>query len=700
MFGWLRNLVNRFSRENVERKLSKEEEIIDSYRKMYVPDKVDLSKPLNTREYRIFKEEERWAQHADTWYEKACNRAERIMRVDPYPGTKKKLQNAIDFCHLKITPEGVASLTILSVLSVCLITFLGILSKYWLGFIGIPISMAIFIFIASVPLSLYLYYYPSHLKKKYELQAGSEIVMFILYIIIYMRNRASLEDAVAFAARNLSGPLAYDIRKIMWDVELGKYYNIDVALTEYMDKWLENREFIEALQIVRGSLEQIEERRLVMLDEAMNVILDGTREKTRIYSRKLRMPVLLLLALGVLLPIMGLVLFPILAIFLADTFKPLMLFFGYDVVLPLVLWFMIVNILDTRPATFSKIDISENPDVPPNGKFSMKIGSSTYNISALPVAILPSILLIGLGLIMFTAGGEGIAASLLVVIGLFLAPLIYFSLLAYQRIKLRDQIMDMEKEYTEALFQLGNKVAAGHPIEIALDHSIVGMGDLKIKRLYEIALGNIRRLGMTFEQAFFDKDYGAVNFYPSKLIKNVMRTIVDSSRKGVKVVALSMLNISRYLRGIQRTQDEIEEEMSDALDSLRFQAYILSPLVSGIIVTMAVVIMRIMTQLATIMSGMGGIGLGSLGFLGVIWGQMPITPGMFQLIVGIYLVETCILLGMFINGVQNGEDDVGKWNTSAKILTISFVVYIISFISTLMIFGPMIQISLGGLAAG
>lgn len=205
---------------------------------------------------------------------------------------------------------------------------------------------------------------------------------------------------------------------------------------------------------------------------------------------------------------------------------------------------------------------------------------------------------------------------------------------------------------------------------------------------------------MTFEQAFFDKDYGAVNFYPSKLIKNVMRTIVDSSRKGVKVVALSMLNISRYLRGIQRTQDEIEEEMSDALDSLRFQAYILSPLVSGIIVTMAVVIMRIMTQLGTIMSGMGGIGLGSLGFLGVIWGQMPITPGMFQLIVGIYLVETCILLGMFINGVQNGEDDVGKWNTSAKILTISFVVYIISFISTLMIFGPMIQISLGGLAAG
>jgi hypothetical protein len=170
-----------------------------------------------------------------------------------------------------------------------------------------------------------------------------------------------------------------------------------------------------------------------------------------------------------------------------------------------------------------------------------------------------------------------------------------------------------------------------------------------------------------------------------------MKSVVDSTKKGVQTASLSMLTISRYLRNVKETQEEVEEEMNDVLSSLKFQGFFLSPLVSGIIVTMGVIIIRILQQIGEQMGninpGDAGAALGS-GLLGA-WGQIPITPSAFQLIVGIYLIETFIILSHFINGIENGEDDtIGRRDLTASIILIGTIVYLISFAVTLMIFGP------------
>ena len=85
------------------------------------------------------------------------------------------------------------------------------------------------------------------------------------------------------------------------------------------------------------------------------------------------MPITIIHAMGIILPVMGLVLFPIIAIFLKV--EPMMLFLVYDIMLPLILFFVISNTLEKRPATFSKIDISDHPNLPPEGKIF--IGNKT-----------------------------------------------------------------------------------------------------------------------------------------------------------------------------------------------------------------------------------------------------------------------------------------------------------------------------------
>ena len=59
--------------------------------------------------------------------------------------------------------------------------------------------------------------------------------------------------------------------------------------------------------------------------------------------------------------------FPLLAIFL--NIGSAVLFVIYDVILPAILFFSVKHVLERRPATFSKIDVSMSPDVPKSGTF-------------------------------------------------------------------------------------------------------------------------------------------------------------------------------------------------------------------------------------------------------------------------------------------------------------------------------------------
>ena len=131
----------------------------------------------------------------------------------------------------------------------------------------------------------------------------------------------------------------------------------------------------------------------------------------------------------------------------------------------------------------------------------------------------------------------------------------------------------------------------------------------------------MKMMGFTFSQAFFDKEYGAIRYYPSKMIKSIMRTVVESSKKGVTTASLAMLSISRYLKGLHDTQEEVQEQLNDTLNSLKFQSYFLSPMISGIVVTLAVIIMRILLQIGKKVADFGQV---NVPFLAQ-FGQVKIT---------------------------------------------------------------------------
>lgn len=590
--------------------------------------------------------------------------------------------------YLNVTAKGVVGLTIFSFL-ISLVTIVGAQILFSSTFFTAFLVLIGLIFVYMV------YEHPHANARVTILKMSADSVLAVLYMVIYMRSSPNLEGAIRFASETLSGPLSWDLKKLLWEIQLGTYASADAAIVDYITKWkTRNEEFSESLNLLRSATVGTK-RREDLYDQVVGIILTGTKERTKHYVSGLRMPVMLIHAMGVLLPVMGLVMFPIVVIFMAQSVKPMFLFITYDVLLPLFLWFFIDYVLRARPPTFSQPDLSLAKNVPPLG--SVRFGESLLPI--LPIALLASLPLIAIG-----AYGIGsldpttsVNYSVIMIAGFAAAIIVYTILDTLQKIKIRKDIERIEQEFSVALFQLGNQLNSGYPIETAIDRSIEGLKGLKIAELFKITSDNMRRFGYTFEQALFDPKIGAVWYYPSRLIRSIMLTITESSKKGMNIAANSMLTISKYLQGMREVRESVSDVLGETTSSMKFLAAFLAPLVAGVTVTMAVVIMQILAQLGTQLSQITATAdVSSVQTLLVIpWANCqqgvcsgpPVLPWQFQLVVGIYMIETILLLSMFLNRIEYGEDAIGLRSTIGDTLLIGTVVYVLSWIITMMVFG-------------
>ncbi len=632
-----------------------------------------------------------------TFYERACSLAEKL-NLRPSKDSYVAIDENIKAAYMSASPTGVLSLAAIIFLFGMLISIFSFVMNLGIGFF-------LTLFALAIASAYFAYDYPSFKARAILARMQADSILAVLYMIIYMRSSPNLEGALKFSSENLSGPLAWDLKKLMWDIEIGTYRSASEAMESYVEKWKnKNPNFAEALNLLKGSAVN-PNRREKLFSETIDLILNGTREHAKHYVSELRLPVMLIHAMGIILPVMGLILFPIVMIFMQNAVKPIFLFVGYDIILPIVLWLLIDYILRGKPATFSPPDISLVRGVPPLGKFAL----GEKLIPILPVALFALILVGGAGAYLLysstVAGACSSAetqanASLLIVGGLAFAIYLYCRLDSSQKVKIRSDIERIENEFSVALFQLGNQISSGAPIETAVENASDNLKGMKIRDLFIISSGNMRRFGFTFEQALYDKESGAIWYYPSRLIQSIMSAIIQSSKKGMSMASDAMMTVSKYLKGIHDTREDVDEILGETTTSMRFLGSFLTPLVAGVTITMAIVILQILTVMGAQLSQLSSSSTQGEGLTGVQagltlpWassGTPPISPGEFQLIVGLYMIETVLLLSMFVNRIEYGDDAVGLRSTIASSILIALFIYVVSWFVTYGLFGSPIR---------
>ncbi|HII14978.1 MAG TPA: hypothetical protein HA362_01585 [Nanoarchaeota archaeon] len=695
------------------------------------PNMMDLPGPdsVFSKDYSTFRDEA--LRESTGFYEQACNFAERIIKVEPKPEDVPKLEEAIRRVHLNITPTGAYSLGTLSMILLMLLGGLILIISYFLQLAGaidsvqlmLPVILILGGVIALKPVSKY----PLHLSMKWRLQASNQMVLCILYIVMYMRHTSNLEHAIKFAGEHIGNPLALDLRKLVWDVETQRYSTIKEALDIYLEQWKDyNLEFVESFHLIESSLfESSEQRRVELLEKALEVMLEGTYNNMMHYARETQSPITTLHMLGVILPVLGLIILPLIGAFLGVRWYQLAII--YNIALPIGVYFMGYNIMAKRPIGYAQTNIyEENPkyrsmkmfmmggqEVEPK-KVAMILGISIGLIGLLPIIIhlilpgmdLPIVLTdpdkpFGMLLDYKDVGGKmagpfGIGASLLslmVTLGVAVGIGFYYKIRSNRLIKVRDESKKLEGEFQGALFQLGNRLGSGIPTEMAFSSVAETLHGTPTGTFFSIVDSNIRQGGMSVRDAIFDEKLGAINSYPSSLIDSSMRVLVETSEKGSAVSSKAMINISSYLDRINKVNERLKDLLAETVSSMKAQVSFLSPVISGIVVGIGTMITTIIGGLGSALAmntGESGDAAASFGGASSITDMFKIQdlmpPFYFQIVVGIYLIEVVYILTVLGNGIENGVDKLNEEHLLGKNLYKSAVFYIIVAAATMLVF--------------
>ncbi len=603
-----------------------------------------------SREYVKFKKE---MAPELSGYERWCRSLGNIIKLKVAKKDEDKIKKQLDIAHLDLESWQPMTLSVTTFLSVFI---LGLLISIAITLIkGTFASFPVLFFFLMMILSLFLFYfvngYPTRLANKWRLKASSQMVPAILYVVVYMRHTPNLEKAIAFTSEHLEPPLALDFKKVFYNVSIGKFSTIKESLDNYLETWRDySTEFIEAFHLIESSLfEPGNERRIATLEKSLQVVLDGVYDKMLKFTHNVRSPLTNVYMLGVVLPTLGLALIPLASAMIGGLLQWYHVFLLFNLIVPFFVFYLTDKILLLRPGGYGEKGLLErNPLYHKYKSRKPYLNAFLICLPFLIIGLLPLIFqytpfpeLLGLqkdytfsqigltflgdeAIFDFKESGGGVVGpfgigalilSMFIPLGLALFFSIVFKERTKDLIKEREKTKQLEKEFNNSLFQLGNRIGNGMPPELVFGKVAESSKGLETEDFFRRVNYNIRQMGMSVEKAIFDPRRGALVYYPSDLISTSMRILIESAKKGLKIAAMGLMSISEYVKNIQKITNRLKDMLAEIASDMKSNMTFLAPLLSGVVVGLAVMITSILNKLnlASLGGGEDVMGIGNLG---------------------------------------------------------------------------------------
>ncbi len=635
-------------------------------------------------------------------YEKTCNFCSKVLPLDSDEKTKEQIQAHIENAHLKVNVQGVMSFTIFVTLLFGLIGlsfFVTGKSALGIGFIILAIS-AYFI-VQKIP-----ELFAIHFRNK----ANDQIIIAIFYIVAYMRFNSNFELATHFAANYLQPPLSLDFKKILWQLDNSVYPSLKIAFDDYLEKWRDsNLEFLESVYLIESSLYESEEsRRLALLDKSLDIILQGNYEKMLHFAQELKGKVSTFNMVGIVLPILGLIILPLAASFSNPQKIFEVMIILYNILIPIFVVYFGFTLMKDRPGgntTLSQDKIKYSSlwkwyiEVNGKKKFQFPPIFTSFFMGGLLLffGLFPILAHIGerdaascltsleqnlnqrfsavfggesiFGIFqsyanvvsadLFCYGPYGTFPGLLsVFIPLGIAYIIgtYFKLKNEPFISMHDTTRNLERQFSTATFQLGNRLNEGISAELAFGAVADSMKGTPTGDFFSIIDKNVKFNGMSIEKAIFDEEKGAISKYPSELITSSMKIFIRAVEKGPDIAAKTLIDLSRYLTEMHMAKERMKDLLSESISSMKGQAKFLAPIISAVVVSIVSLVSLIMGRLSSsideLSSSTGSDSLNSF----ALGNGMP--TFLFQTSVGLYLVCLVIILVLVVNQLDSTGDQI------------------------------------------
>lgn len=632
------------------------------------------------------------------WYINFARRAGKMFKAKN-EFKKEEFKLALDFLGWDLQPREVnAAPTLVMVLGFGItIPILFFVAYYSLILGALPYLTLFYVAPVLILLPFLLIFwvqnYPLSAAKAEKMKSITAIPEIVNYLVMSMKLSPNLERAVKFAAEHGRGKIAEDLKKLSWNVNIGKYKSMEEGLDELAYKWgAFSDEFKHSLMLIRSSVIEIDEaKRYVILDKAVSDVLEGIGDDMSKYATEMRQPSIYLYYVGVLLPLLLIIMLPIGAVMaklpIAQTWVLILL---YNLAIPIGTIFFAKIILGKRPPVYTP------PKIPDDYPGLKKTGP-TFVILAIFVAI-------GVFLVFsyvfepvlnpippewntearrayfqfFTIAGF--------VIGIASAISIYLYGTASAKRKIQKRIMEMEDEFQDSIYVVASRLGENRPMEEAMEYTADFLTATKVSGVFRKAADNIRNLGMTVEASLFDPMYGALKNIPSDLIRGSMRIVIDSINLGVQQAARALISLSLQLRDAQRVKEKIRSMLGEITAMMKSIAFLIAPLVLGITSALQKIIVSALRAVGQqpgfqAAGGVGGISIPNIPISS--FGDVSMLKGIpdaatFLLIIAIYVIEVTLILIFFTSRIEEGENNLALKMNIAKSLPIATILFFLS----------------------
>ncbi len=683
-----------------------------------------------SRNYKISKQYQRYLEsekeEAASTYEKLAWKASNIRKVDlaemPFPDRIiKSLKDGIKRARLDVDTADIGSLLLLPMLILIPLTLI--------SFLILPQGIAILVATFPILWSYWVLSYPSFKGVVTKIRFSDEALRVILHMALRLERNPNLERAVRASVDYTEGPLSTDLAKIMWDTEIQKKSKIREAISDRMEVWSEwSPDFVESLELLLDSVAATNEERSRIIDKSQQKMIESVKAKMQQFARNLSSPVKIVNMAGIVLPLMGLIMFPLISIFLSQGqgigMVTIYLAFGYTVVLPLFLFFLIKRLISKRPGAYSHPPLKNVPNLPPQDKITFELKDQRYQLPVKKTAMLVGFIIMIPGLLYFadlfftmftlntatTPQGtpaseaynqfisqqyevENVVPNIVTALTVFwggVAGLVtYFLGKSYGRKKTRERIAEIEDGLELGLTEMENAFSKGKPAErvvydVINKYDEVDKKDHPLRSFFAQILNLIQQQGFSFKKAIFEEKRGAMNYYPSDLLRNSLRVVTSSISKGPRKTAEAIRSVNKYISNKRETEQVINRLLDETVTQLKIQAKYVSPIITAMAASIATVIVQVLYGISQQLEALeeqlsvGGqtASSGLTENIAIIQNiDQAVPPTVLLLIVSIYCIEVSVILAYFSNGIENGFDPINRDIQISKNLIYSCLIF-------------------------
>ena len=450
--------------------------------------------------------------------------------------------------------------------------------------------------------------------------------------VLSMRLSPTPERAAAFTARTGEGRLAASLEKHVRQTK----HTARSGLAAFGDAWADLFPSLRrsvALVTAAGNAPEHDRGRL--LDRALTVVMDGTRDQMQSFGAQVRTPATALYAFGVLLPTALVALLPA-AGAAGVVVTPLSVVVLYNVVLPGILAGAGIWLLARRPVAF-----------PPPAVTTEQSAVTDRRRPALAVGAVGAVAGWLMGTSVLPSWGPPTLA-----VALGVGPWLW---LRYRPIvSVYGRIRDVEESLPDALSLVGRRVANGRAVETAIEGAADELDGEAGEMLADGATRQ-RQLQIGVHEAFLGR-YGALEALPSPRVRGSIALLALAAREG-RPAGSALLSLAEHVEDLQRIEQEARHSLAHVCRTLQSTGMLFAPMVAGSTVALA--------------EGIGGQALLGEGGQSLLWLGGPI---------GVYVLFLAGFLTALSTGLTRGLDRSLVGYRAGRALVCASIIYTLSYL--------------------